>query len=663
MSVQYVARKCTQCAGRLEMIKEKKIWKCLYCGAEIERQEQYDGLFSIKNVVRQSLLDTAYRRLDSAAKNIAECEKIDSRYVGTLIAKIAFDMIRVTFPECDPREARSIFKQLKKNYDLLKANSIDVTDEEEILYEFFEDSNIFATLVLVYDTLNDITRRDYIERLLNPREVFSKPANNHLLNYAITKEKFNLADQIISNTDHIDLNMALHEVLAKYPDTETKGNHVAVLISNGAINTDERRMVENYLVETQDDENTKGRAVIAALNHGIPIKLELIMNHVVGKADPDTVKNVLTAFCKDKISDTEIGKILEFAFSCGNLELAVIALDCLTDNDQYVAVPAKLMISMLEQGHVSVNDKVALLKKTFEFMIDKKSYDSVLHNYLCYSRDSSDNRKVIIDCLLERAENLPTSTVETYVLTCSIDGINKPLIVSALFDKGLNITFYHDLLSNYMKHSADENEVKASITEVLANKGLKMDASSFIEYICNSADEVPAKLQFSKRMIVNGLKLRTDAANLYLEEVTPDQFSSEILSLIITPGCMFSARAIENYLLRIKDGEAVKAQNAKKMLEHVIGDAINAKYQVNHLGNTITCNLLQAYVLMAIDSEATAVEIVDYLMSVKKLKINEAMNVSGSNMKMRKYAVANRDKLNAVTNSIFGRHKVYSIIF
>ena len=89
MGVSFVARKCTQCAGRLQYIKEKKLWKCLYCGAEIERQEQYDGLFTIKNVVRQCLLDTAFRRLDSAAKNLVECEKIDSRYVGTLIAKRA----------------------------------------------------------------------------------------------------------------------------------------------------------------------------------------------------------------------------------------------------------------------------------------------------------------------------------------------------------------------------------------------------------------------------------------------------------------------------------------------------------------------------------------------------------------------------------------------
>ena len=133
MGVSFVARKCTQCAGRLQYIKEKKLWKCLYCGAEIERQEQYDGLFTIKNVVRQCLLDTAFRRLDSAAKNLVECEKIDSRYVGTLIAKITHEMISIITPgACSERDVRNLFAQLKKNYEALKIGEqlqITATDQ------------------------------------------------------------------------------------------------------------------------------------------------------------------------------------------------------------------------------------------------------------------------------------------------------------------------------------------------------------------------------------------------------------------------------------------------------------------------------------------------------------------------------------------------------
>ena len=182
MPVSFVARKCTQCAGKLQYIKEKKIWKCMYCGAEIEREEQYDGLFTIKNVVRQSLLDTAYRRLDSASKNVIECEKIDSRYVGTLIAKIAHEMITVITPgACSDRDAKNIFAQLKKNYETLKSQSSSISDDEEALYDFLEEADIYATLILVFDSLNDTSRRDYVSSLLDAKGVYSKAANSNLL--------------------------------------------------------------------------------------------------------------------------------------------------------------------------------------------------------------------------------------------------------------------------------------------------------------------------------------------------------------------------------------------------------------------------------------------------------------------------------------------------
>ena len=227
MGVSFVARKCTQCAGRLQYVKEKKLWKCLYCGAEIERQEQYDGLFTIKNVVRQSLLDTAFRRLDSAAKNLVECEKIDSRYVGTLIAKIAHEMISVITPgACSERDVRNLFAQLKKNYELLQGISKTVTDEEEALYEFLEEPDIFATLVLVYDSLNDSVRRDYVLQMLDAKQIYSKDANGNLLTYALKNSKHDLADDVLRNTNNINVSMALSEVLQKYPDGDKKGDDV-----------------------------------------------------------------------------------------------------------------------------------------------------------------------------------------------------------------------------------------------------------------------------------------------------------------------------------------------------------------------------------------------------------------------------------------------------
>lgn len=270
MGVSFVARKCTQCAGRLQYIKEKKLWKCLYCGAEIERQEQYDGLFTIKNVVRQCLLDTAFRRLDSAAKNLVECEKIDSRYVGTLIAKITHEMISVITPgACSERDVRNLFAQLKKNYELLRGISPTVTEEEEVLYEFLEEPDIFATLVLVYDSLNDSARRDYVLQMLDAKQVYSKDANGNLLTYALKNGRQDLADDVLSNTNNINVSMALSEVLQKYPDGDKKREHIADLIKTHALAHEDCAVIEKYLTSPCDSIDTKATVINAAVANGI----------------------------------------------------------------------------------------------------------------------------------------------------------------------------------------------------------------------------------------------------------------------------------------------------------------------------------------------------------------------------------------------------------
>ncbi|MBQ4557111.1 MAG: hypothetical protein IJA60_05645 [Clostridia bacterium] len=664
MAVSFVARKCTQCAGRLQYIKEKKIWQCLYCGAEIEREEQYDGLFTIKNVVRQSLLDTAYRRLDSAQKNLVECEKIDSRYIGTLIAKIAFEMISVITPgACDDRDVRNIFSQLKKNYEQLREISTTVTEEEEALYEFLEESDIFATLLLVYDSLNDTARRDYVLQLVDAKEIYSKYANSNLLSYSLKNGNTELADAVIANTDNLDVHIAIGEILNKYPDNEQKGGNAAKLLATGHLKDDGKPVIENYLNSSDDSATTKALILISTLDSGIRIGVEMIINTVLCKADAEQTKSVLSCVCKSNLNDEETLRILSFAFDCGKIDVAMAALTCLKDTNQYVIVPAKYLTALLSESRYSTQEKITLLKTAFEFKLENKAFESVVATYLCHNTDDPTVRKDILACLFDKAVTFPTATVETYVLKCDADGSEKPNIISQMFDKGLNTSFFNDLLSKYMNSDIDTSEVRAEVIDVLSKIGLRIDPQSFVDYICESDDEVQYKIKFINKMLSNGAQMRSDAANLYLEKTEAEEFSSELFALVFTPASSFSAIAIENYLLDFKDRAAIKAQNFKTLLELSSCVAANITCQVSHLGNDITCNLLQAYLLITDDELATAFEIADELVSRQKIKINEEMNVSGSVMKLKKYVVANKGSLGSTTNAICEKYKVYSMLF
>ncbi|MDE6724349.1 MAG: hypothetical protein K2J79_01980, partial [Ruminiclostridium sp.] len=430
MAVSYVARKCTQCAGKLQYIKEKKIWKCMYCGAEIEREEQYDGLFTIKNVVRQALLDTAYRRLDSAARNVLECEKIDSRYVGTLIAKIALEMIKMITPgACSQNDAKNLFSQLKRDYELLKNTGDTITDEEEALYEFLEEADIYAALILVFDSLNDSARRDHVEALLDVGKVYSKETNGNLFYYAVKSRKLDMEDSIISNTNNIDVKVILSEVLMKDPDGERKRVNVSKLFSAGALNGEDKPIVERYLSDVENSARTKASVTVCALDSGMRIGTGLIIDGVLTKADREQTEIVVSAVCKNKLSDDEVMKLVEFGLGSGSAEIAACVLDCLSRGGQYLLVPAKLLISLLDMEAYSGEDKVGLLKKFLGFKTDNKALEAVVTNYLCNNSSPAAERKAVLQCLFEKVTAFPTATVENYVIKTTDDGEEKPGII------------------------------------------------------------------------------------------------------------------------------------------------------------------------------------------------------------------------------------------
>ncbi|MBQ4066947.1 MAG: hypothetical protein IJD22_04805 [Clostridia bacterium] len=664
MAISFKTRLCDQCAGKLKYIKERKLWQCMYCGAEVERQESYDGLFTIKNVVRQTLLDCSYRRLESASKNLVECEKIDSRYVGTLIARLTYQMISAITPGAlSDQEMRGIFSQISKSYEQLNAAGEGISDEEEALYEFLEEADAFATLLLVYDSLGDAGRRDMMVEWLQPEEVYSVEANNNLLAYALKTNDTDLADKVIKNNANLDVRYAFGEVLAKYPDSDQKGENLSTLIGTGMLKADDREAVESYISTTEDSVNTTAGIVMSSLSSGLRLSLSIIIERLLQRADAETVSSVLSEFCKNKMSDDEEYAILGFAYTCKSREIAAAALDCLKNCGQYIMIPQRMVISMLSDKEINREGRLWLFERAFDFRLDQKGVESVITNFLCYDTSSPEDRLPIIEAILERCEHIPTATVENYVIRCTTDGENKPRVVEMIFDNRLNMSFFNDLVSKYTSSSADSEEIKRAVLDILTGKGLKMDPLALNDYISSSTAPVEEKIEFIKKTVRGGSQLRSDAANEYLEKTDPESFSSELFSLIVTPASTFSEKALENYILRCGEREAIKADNIRTLIEMSPGVAEGMRCNIVHLTNSINCNLLQAYVLTTSDSEQVAFAVCEYLASRVRIKLNEEMSVFGTYMRFKKYASANRERLSSITEAICEKHKVYSLFF
>jgi hypothetical protein len=665
MAVSYVNRKC-DCGGKLMYKKEIKAWECIYCGSVIEREERYDGLFTIKNVVRQTLKDIAYRNLENAEKNLTECEKIDSRYIGTIIANLAYLIIKVTSPgACGESEVKSIFARIKKSNDMLQTEFEGITDEEEVLYEFFDTSDIYATLLLVYDSLNDKKRRDFMTQLLKPGDIFSIDTNKSLLVYALKNGDFSMLDGIANNTNNIDKKFALSEILGKYPDGDKKIENVEKLFKEKAFTKEDKTLLDNYFNSTTDSITTKARVVNAASASGIKPSLDIILKNVLSENEDVTIaKDVLSQVCSSKLTDEEVYKIVEYCFSYRNIKISLSGLSCLKNTEQYVVLGPKHILTLLSRNDIDGEEKLCILKEAYGFNIDNKSREAIINNYLCLNQDESEIRRKIIPFLLETVKTVPTNAFENYVLKCKTDGASKPEIVESVLRTDINISFYHDLLSRYIFTDTDDMGTKENIITLLLDKGIKVEPKAFSRYICNASDKGAGKINLIKKMLANGSVLNSDTVSTYLEGIRNyKEFDSDLFALLFNDSCIITDNALVNYVLHCKDKETIKVKNALAMANRTSISFGSQLCRINHGKNVIECNLLQAYILTSLDIFAVTIEIVRQMIN-SKTKINSEIRVvGGKGQKFKKYLVDNSEHLSQATLQICEEYKVFSKFF
>lgn len=665
MASSYKSLKCDCCAGTLEYSKEKKVWVCKYCGNEIRREEEYDGLYTIKNVVKQTLVDIAYNRLDSAQKNLIECEKIGSSYVGTIIARISLQMFQLITPgACPEGAAKSLMGQLKRNYEALLQIDSGISAEEEALYEMFEGSDdAFGVLLLVFDSLGDSVHKEFVEKLMDAGHIYSVTLNQNLLHYSMKNGRDQLTEKILDNAENIDCRQTLFFVIRDYKDGEKKKEHIKKLVPKAGLLPDDRKMIENYLAESGDSLPVKVCIYCETARAGAAASVECVDAYILGRAKNETelAGEVLKVFCGTHPNDAELYYLIEKIYTVHSGQTAVCEMKILNESGLFLAVPQKVISLMLNRVDLLTEEKKNLLAEAEKTKISQRANDVILAEYLCGMQDLPKMRLEIIDEILKYVSMPSTSTVERYILTCTEEGMEKVSVAEKLFSYDLNLSFFRNLLGDYMSQSKDTPEVKSRLEELLSSKGLTVDAAMLVDLACKAGpDKIEETAAFIRTMTANGTKIKSDAFSRYLE--TAQEYSLQILRMFFVPGSIVTEQALANYVLYAKEENGVKAQNALIFAERAGGAFGSSQCVIRMNGEEVRCNLFQAYLLLAPDSESTVQAITNAMRNARS-KLNLPIYLNGVPAKFKKYVIDHKGQLKDVTVKICEENKVFSLLF
>lgn len=666
MASQYKNVRCPGCDGTLEYNKEKKVWVCKYCGNEIRREEEYDGLYTIKNVVKQVLVDLAYLRLDSALKNLVECEKIDSSYIGTIIAEISYRVYTLITPgACQQSEMKGIYGQVKRFYQRLQADDTEISAQEEGLYETLDGNNdAFGVLLLVFDTLGGREHLDFVKKFFDAGMVYSTDLNSKLLNYGFKVNNLELINKIFANADNINCREALLILLSSYRDCEEKRTFMRRLFERVELRSDDYKQFEQYLTDTADSSETKALLYCEAIEHHMYPSIDVVMEHLLEENLPDEqVKQVVKAFAQTHPKDSELYEFLNQVFSRHTGGQAIMEISVLMESGLYIKPSEKSLRVMAGRVDWSVEERSKLLDKLPDFKLDAKGKDALFSEILLKNDEPTDHRLVLLKAVMNYIDTVSTSTFFEYVLKNNTDGDRKPEVLEHLLRLNLNMSFFRDLLNKYLQSNVDTPEVKKQITQMLEAKGLHVDSTVLLDMACSATkDNVMETVAFIQNAIKNGTRINSDALSVYLEKVMPENYKKELIVILYTPNGRISDKALANYVLKAADGGDGKTQNSLAFAEQN-GNLFGAtRADIVHLNARIQCNLFQAYVLTAPDAPDT-VHMITAAMRNAGAKLNPNIVLNGQSVKFKKYVTDSKARLSSLALELCEGNKVFSIFF
>ena len=478
---------------------------------------------------------------------------------------------------------------------------------------------------------------------------------------ALKRQNFDIVEAVVNNTSHIDKKYSLQEILMNYPIQEKKAGIVDKLFSAQTAEALGKGFFEQYFRNSADSIEMKTAIISKLSSTNLRCNAEAIVKAVHNQMDNyEYSKAVFSALYETKISDQETEALLVFCLMV-NKEYYVLKafLDALSEKSVFVQLSSRAVISFLDSSTLGASEKRDIVKKMFEFEIDAKSKDAIYNYYLNNNADDKDVRLEIIKVLLTEGCPISNGTVKNYVVKTSRDEENKLDIIKLIFATDINKTYLGDLLSEYLMSACDEKSIKDAISELLINAGFKIDSNVFTQYVANSSDAIDAKIAKVKKLMQNGTQVKADCLESYILSIgKTNVFSEELFNLLSKNTFTISANAYAKFLLECADID--KARHSSKILSSITFDLNTSHIYFSHASNSLTGNVLQAYVLSANDSYDVVKAIVNEMLALK-IKLNSEITVDGSMAKFKKYVADNKASLSPLALQICEENRMFSL--
>lgn len=482
MAFSYRQRECETCGGQLRLDERTNLYECIYCGNTYEREQQYDGQFSVRYAAKQALatlLDAALAddgtitNWQLVQNNLNDCQKIDPSYAGTTVAQLAASIQRVRLLMGNREAVRTDLAQAQAAYQRLGSPFDPAIQEEEAdFYDKLDSADITAMLISVFGTFGDDARVRYLQDGFSAADINSSSAALDALGRAFSLGDWAQVDALVDSSAPIDAMMLFERLLREYPDTERKVGNVASAVMRGAGGQRACDALSDYLKHTDDSVDTRFGIAQGARDRGIVPDGEAIAALIDASGGDARAASLLAgAQNAGSLGDEDVAVIVRALLTRSPGRVAAQGLNALADAGHYLVFPQDAMLAMLTRTDLAPDDRKSLLATAARAGMTQRRRQAILADYL-RAQVAAKEKITTISLLADGLNGINPMTVEDYLLHGSVDGAAKPEVLQALLAHVTARETIRMSAQRYCSAAPDSMQVGTAVMRVLSAAGM-----------------------------------------------------------------------------------------------------------------------------------------------------------------------------------------------
>lgn len=473
--IGFTQRECASCGGPLEWHKEDNEFVCTYCGNRYERTESYDGSFSVRHSARQVLSAVAARNRKLAEEGINNCQMIDPSYVGTVVARLVFQLFVAGTEQAsgDAYASKNAITQAIEQFRRLPVpfDATTCVDEAEF-YDTIEDADARSLLITDFKMLKDTGRIAYIEQAFDASAVHDGTVANDALGRASAEGRWEQFDELVSSSADYDADTVFRMLILDHPDTESKVAELVQVADRGLNHQAAREALSAYLAGSDDAPETKIGIVGVMLWRGIAPDGGAVGAFAVAHPEDENARMLIGDYCEAEQIDADVEALLDTLMRQGTAAQIIQTIETLAASDNYLTFGQESMCTLLERGDMQLEDRLSCYETASRCGLTIKRKQSILAALLDVPAGGDGAKAAIVGAIVQDMDALNPTIIEAYLMEGPDAGATKADIVERLLGRTTARASLSYATRRYAESSSDDRETRDRVLSVLARENL-----------------------------------------------------------------------------------------------------------------------------------------------------------------------------------------------